>query len=72
MVRVPTEEQEQSRALSHQRETLAKERKRLQNVGTSAGLYHGVDVPANWWKPKVFAKLSTEIPEFLKLVLTPF
>jgi len=72
VVRVPTEEQEQARSLSRQRETLAKERKRLQNVGTSSGLYHGVDVPANWWKPKVFAKLSAEIPEFLKLILAPF
>jgi len=72
VVRVPSEEQEQARALSRQRETLAKERKRLQNVGTSSGLYHGVDVPANWWKPKVFAKLSTEIPEFMKLILDPF
>jgi transposase len=72
VVRVPTEEQEQARSLSRQRETLAKERKRLQNVGTSSGLYHGVDVPANWWKPKVFAKLCTEIPEFLKRILEPF
>ena len=72
VVRVPTEEQEQARSLSRQRETLAKERKRLQNVGTSSGLYHGVDVPSNWWKPKVFAQLSTEIPEFLKLILAPF
>jgi transposase len=72
VVRVPTEEQEQARGLSRQRETLAKERKRLQNVGTSSGLYHGVDVPANWWKPKVFAKLSAEIPEFLTLILAPF
>jgi transposase len=71
VVRVPTEEQEQARGLSRQRETLAKERKRLQNVGTSSGLYHGVDVPANWWKPKVFAKLSAEIPEFMKLILAP-
>ena len=72
VVRVPTEEQEQERSLSRQRETLAKERKRLQNVGTSSGLYHGVEVPANWWKPKVFAKLCTEIPEFMKLILSPF
>lgn len=71
VVSVPTLEQEQARALSRQRETLAKERKRLQNVGTSAGLYHGVDVPANWWKPKNFAQLCTEMPEFMKLILEP-
>ena len=72
VVNVPTEEQEQERSLSRQRETLAKERKRLQNVGTSSGLYHGVEVPANWWKPKVFAQLCTEIPEFMTLILSPF
>jgi hypothetical protein len=48
VVRVPTEEQEQARSLRRQRETLAKERTRLQNVGTSSGLYHGVDVSPNW------------------------
>jgi hypothetical protein len=57
VVRVLSLEQEQERALSRQRETLAKEHKRLQNVGTSSGLYHGVEVPANWWKPKTFAQL---------------
>ena len=72
VVRVPSLEQEQERSLSRQRETLAKERKRLQNVGTSSGLYHGVDVPSNWWKPKVFAKLCAEIPDFLKRILEPF
>ena len=72
VVRVPSLEQEQERSLSRQRETLAKERKRLQNVGTSSGLYHGVEVPSNWWKPKVFAQLCTEIPEFLKRILEPF
>lgn len=71
VVRVPTEEQEQQRSLSRQRETLAKERKRLQNWGTSSGLYNGVEVPANWWKPKVFEKLCSEIPEFMKLILYP-
>ena len=66
-VGVPTEEQEQARGLSLQRETLTKERKHLQNVGTSSGLYYGVDVPPNWWKPKVFVHLCTHISEFLKL-----
>jgi hypothetical protein len=51
VVRVPSLEQEQERSLSRQRETLAKERKCLQNVGTSSGLYHGVEVPPNWKKP---------------------
>jgi transposase len=71
VVRVPTLEQERERALSRQRETLAKERKRLQNVGTSAGLYLGCDVPANWWKPKTFEKLRAQYGEFLVAILEP-
>lgn len=71
VVRVPTPEQERERALSRQRETLAKERKRLQNVGTSAGLFHGCDVPANWWKPKIFDQLREDHEAFLIEILEP-
>lgn len=71
VVHVPTPEQERERALSRQRETLAKERKRLQNVGTSAGLFHGCDVPANWWKPKIFDQLREDHEAFLIEILEP-
>ena len=71
VVRVPTLEEERQRALSRQRETLAKERKRLQNVGTSAGRFHGCEIPANWWKPKVFEELCTQLEAFLIAILEP-
>lgn len=71
VVHVPTLEEERQRALSRQRETLAKERKRLQNVGTSAGRYHGCEVPGNWWKPKVFEELRTQLEDFMIAILEP-
>ena len=71
VVRVPSLEEERQRALSRQRETLAKERKRLQNVGTSAGRYHGCEIPANWWKPKVFEELCTHLEAFMIAILQP-
>ena len=71
-VRVPSEAEERERSLSRQRDTLAKERKRLQNMGTSAGRYYGIDLPAEWWKPKVFESLSEALPEFLLELLQPY
>jgi transposase len=71
-VRVPSESEERERSLSRQRDTLAKERKRLQNVGTSAGRYYGVELPADWWKPKAFESLRRALPEFLLAVLQPY
>lgn len=71
-VSVPTLEQERRRALSRQRETLAKEKKRLQNIGVSAGTYHGVDLPSEWWKPKIFEGLRQSLPEYMLGVLAPY
>ena len=72
MVRVPTKQQEQERSLSRQRETLAKELKRLQNVGTSNGLYYGIELKSTWWKPKIFEELKQTLPEFLLKILEPY
>ena len=69
---VPTLEQECQRALSRQRETLAKEKKRLQNIGVSAGIYHGVDLPSDWWKSKTFEALKGSLPEYMLRILTPY
>ena len=71
-VRIPTESEERERSLSRQRETLAKEQKRLQNVGTSAGLYYGIDLPADWWKAKVFEGLKNSLPDYMLAILSPY
>ncbi|MCH6259118.1 IS110 family transposase [Puniceicoccaceae bacterium K14] len=71
-VRIPTEEEEQKRSLSRQRDVLSKERKRIQNIGTSNGRYYGIEIPANWWKPKIFESLRTHIPQYLQDILGPY
>jgi len=72
VVRVPTKQEEQQRSLSRQRETLAKELKRLQNVGTSNGLYYDIELDANWWKPKVFEELKQTLPDYFLKMLEPY
>ena len=71
VVRVPTEEEEQERSLSRQRETLSKELKRLQNVGISNGRYYGIEINGSWWKAKRFSQLMEELPSFLLKILEP-
>lgn len=71
VVRVPTEEEERRRAWSRQRDMLAKEKKRLQNQGTSAARFHGQEIPSNWWKPKTLERLKSVLPDYLYELLLP-
>ena len=71
-VGIPSEHEERSRSLSRQRDTLAKERKRIQNVGTSSGRCYGIELPSNWWKPKIFEDLRESVPGFLTEILAPY
>lgn len=63
-VRIPTEEEERLRSEARQREGLSKERKRLENQGTSAARYYGFKLSAKWWKPKKFEELTEQLPAF--------
>lgn len=72
VVHVPTEEQERRRSLSRQRRSLSDELQRIQNMGTSHGRYYGEHVPADWWKPKVFAGLRKSLSVFLIELLEPW
>ena len=67
LVRVPTEEEEQSRALHRQREQLVKVRKQLEAQGRSLMVNHGIEPVSNWWKPRYFAVLN--VPEWMKELL---
>jgi transposase len=49
IVRVPTEEEECSRAIHRQREQLVGARKRLEAQGRSLMVNHGVEPVQNWW-----------------------
>src|SRR5262249_14230280 len=67
LVRVPTEEEEQLRAVHRQREQLVKTRKRLEAQGRSLMVNHGMEPVSNWWKERTFAQL--QLPEWLRQLL---
>jgi transposase len=58
IVRVPSEEEERSRAIHRQREQLVGVRKRLEAQGRSLMVNHGVEPVQNWWKQRTFAARS--------------
>jgi transposase len=49
IVRVPSEEEEQARAIHRQREQLVKARKQLEAQGRSLMVNHGLEPVQNWW-----------------------
>ena len=67
LVRVPTEEEERSRAIHRQREQLVGARKRLEAQGRSLMVNHGLEPVQNWWKPRTFAVLPA--PQWMKELL---
>jgi transposase len=67
LVRVPTEEEEQLRAIHRQREQLVKARKVLEAQGRSLMVNHGIEPVKNWWKRRAFAKL--QVPVWMKELL---
>jgi transposase len=67
LVRVPTEEEEQKRALHRQREQLVKTRKQLEAQGRSLMVNHGIEPVKNWWKERTFAALP--VPAWMKELL---
>src|SRR6266852_8008820 len=62
LVRMPTEEEEQRRAIHRQREQLVKARKQLEAQGRSLMVNHGIEPVKNWWKPRTFAAL--QVPQW--------
>jgi len=67
VVRVPTEKEEQLRAIHRQREQLVKARKQLEAQGRSLMVNHGMEPVPRWWKPRAFAVLA--VPQWLKELL---
>jgi len=66
-VRVPSEEEEQVRAIHRQREQLVKARKRLEAQGRSLMVNHGIEPVKNWWKARTFGALP--VPGWMKELL---
>jgi transposase len=67
LVRVPSEEEEQLRAIHRQREQLVKARKQLEAQGRSLMVNHGIEPVQQWWKRNAFAKL--QVPAWMKELL---
>jgi transposase len=67
LVRVPTEAEEQKRAIHRQREQLVKTRKVLEAQGRSLMVNYGMEPLSNWWKARTFAQL--QVPEWMKELL---
>ena len=57
-VRVPSQEEEQARAIHRQREQLVRTRKQLEAHGRSLMVNHGVEPVQKWWKRRTFAALA--------------
>ncbi len=68
IVRVPTEQEEQLRAIHRQREQLVKARKQLEAQGRSLMVNHGIEPVQRWWKRRTFAALCG--PEWMKALLS--
>ena len=68
VVRIPTEEEEQLRAIHRQREQLVKARKQLEAQGRSLMVNHGIEPVPRWWKQRSFASLC--VPEWMKELLS--
>jgi transposase len=67
LVRVPSEEEERSRAIHRQREQLVKTRKVLEAQGRSLMVNHGCKPVQQWWKARAFAAL--DVPGWMKELL---
>jgi transposase len=67
LVRVPTEEEEQSRAIHRQREQLVKARKQLEAQGRSLMVNHGIEPVKSWWKKRTFGAL--QVPPWMRELL---
>jgi transposase len=65
VVRVPTLEQEQRRALSRQRGQLGKTLRSLAAMGRSACLLHGYRLRGPWWRRARWLTVCEELPPWL-------
>ena len=69
VVCVPTEPQEQARALSRHREQLQKDRQTHEAQGRSLLLYQGRRVRGQWWKVRTWTVLKRNLPAWLSELL---
>jgi transposase len=65
VIRVPTEEEEQARHVSRQREQLVHLRQKLEAQGRSLLINHSLPSPAHWWKNQTWSRLSKLLPAWI-------
>lgn len=66
VVRVPTPQQEQARAVGRQRGAVVKERQRCAVRGHGLMLAQGLRAPEDWWRPAVWPALRPALPAWLR------
>ena len=69
VIRVPSEEQEQARHVSRQREQLVHHRQKLEAQGRSLLISHALPAPAHWWKQQTWNRLGKHLPVWITLRL---
>jgi transposase len=69
VIRVPSEEEEQARHVSRQREQLVRHRQKLEAQGRSLLVNHALSAPAHWWKEQTWSRLSKHLPAWIRLRL---
>jgi transposase len=67
VIRIPSEAEEQARALHRQREQLVRTRTQLEAHGRSLMVNHGLEGVRGWWGARTFAKLK--LPPWLRELL---
>jgi transposase len=71
VVRVPTEEEEEKRSLSRQRESLQQEKQRLAAQGRSHALYYGGHLQGEWWQERDWQRTRPQLPAIVVNLLEP-
>ena len=71
VVRVPSEQEEQLRSVTRQRQSLIKERKRIAAKARGTVLYYGGRLKGQWWKPRCWAALQEQLSDHLLELLLP-
>ena len=72
VVRVPSPEEEQRRGATRQREQFRRERAAVAAMGRSLLLTLGYRESNGWWKPRRWAVVQEQIPDWLELRLEAF
>jgi transposase len=69
VIRVPSQEEEQARHVTRQREQLVHHRQKLEAQGRSLLISQALPAPAHWWKKQTWNRLGRYLPEWMILRL---